>query len=50
MPARQVTMTGDVRLTQGQNVISGQKLVVNLDTGTGTMEGRVRTTLTPGGN
>ena len=45
-----VELTGDVLLTQGQNVVSGQKLVVDLRTGTGRMDGRVRTILTPGGN
>ncbi|MCB2115558.1 MAG: lipopolysaccharide transport periplasmic protein LptA [Rhodobacteraceae bacterium] len=45
-----VELTGDVLLTQGQNVISGQKLVVDLQSGTGRMDGRVRTILTPGGN
>lgn len=39
----QIVMTGDVMLTQGQNALSGQKLTVNLDGGTGLMEGRVRT-------
>jgi lipopolysaccharide export system protein LptA len=48
--AHRVTMTGKVLLTQGQNTIAGESLVVDLDTGTGTMQGRVRTTLTPGGN
>lgn len=43
-----VVMTGDVLLTQGQNAISGQKLVINLKAGTGTMEGRVQTVFTPG--
>ncbi|KDB02590.1 hypothetical protein U879_16325 [Defluviimonas sp. 20V17] len=42
-----VVMTGSVLLTQGQNVLSGQKLVVNLPSGMGTMEGRVTTTLQP---
>lgn len=42
-----VVMTGSVLLTQGQNVLSGNKLVVNLKTGVGTMEGRVKTTLQP---
>ncbi|MFN6951400.1 MAG: lipopolysaccharide transport periplasmic protein LptA [Albidovulum sp.] len=45
-----VEMTGDVLLTQGANTISGQKLVVDLKSGTGRMEGRVRTILQPGGN
>jgi lipopolysaccharide export system protein LptA len=44
---RQIEMTGDVLLTQGPNALSGQRLVVNLDAGTGTMEGRVRTVLMP---
>lgn len=44
----QIVMTGDVLLTQGQNALSGQKLTVNLDAGTGVMEGRVRTVFKPG--
>lgn len=43
-----VVMTGDVLLTQGQNAISGQKLVINLKDGTGVMEGRVQTVFSPG--
>ena len=38
-----VVMTGNVMLTQGQNALSGQKLVVDLKSGTGPMEGRVKT-------
>jgi lipopolysaccharide export system protein LptA len=38
-----VVMTGDVIVTQGRNVVAGEHLTVNLDTGMGTMEGRVRT-------
>jgi lipopolysaccharide export system protein LptA len=38
-----VVLTGDVIVTQGPNVVAGEKLSVNLDTGAGTMEGRVRT-------
>lgn len=45
--ASSVVMTGDVLLTQGQNVMSGQKLTVDLKTGTGQMDGRVRTVLQP---
>ena len=45
-----VVMTGDVLLTQGENVMSGQRLDVDLATGTGQMQGRVRTILQPGGN
>lgn len=43
-----VTLTGDVLLTQGQNALSGQKLVVDLTDGTAQMQGRVRTVF--GGN
>lgn len=47
-----VTMSGDVLLTQGQNAISGDRLLVDLNSGNARMEGRVRTVLTPpgGGN
>lgn len=38
----EVVMTGDVILTQGQNAMAGEKLTVQLDAGTGVMEGRVR--------
>lgn len=44
----EVVLTGNVLLTQGGNTMSGQKLVVNLNTGTGTMGGRVSTTFLPG--
>lgn len=42
-----VVMTGNVLLTQGENVMSGNTLNVDLGTGTGTMDGRVRTLLKP---
>lgn len=45
-----VTLTGDVLLSQGGNVMSGQKMLVNLASGTASVEGRVRTILQPGGN
>jgi lipopolysaccharide export system protein LptA len=45
--AGEVVMTGDVLLTQGGNTLSGQKLVINLKTGQGTMEGRVQTVFQP---
>ncbi|MGO4851882.1 lipopolysaccharide transport periplasmic protein LptA [Phaeovulum sp. W22_SRMD_FR3] len=45
----EVVMTGNVLLTQGGNTLTGQKLVVDLNTGTGQMVGRVRTTLQPAG-
>ncbi|MGH1354153.1 MAG: lipopolysaccharide transport periplasmic protein LptA [Thalassovita sp.] len=40
-----VILTGGVLMTQGQNVISGEKVTINLDTGTAQVGGRVRTTL-----
>ncbi len=43
-------MTGEVLLTQGPTVISGEKLTVDLGAGTGVMEGRVRTTFQTGDN
>lgn len=42
---REVVMTGDVLLTQELTAISGDRLVIDLDSGTGVMEGRVRTIL-----
>ncbi len=42
-----VTLTGDVLLTQGQNAIAGDTLVVDLSSGNGQMQGRVRTVFTP---
>ncbi|WP_430465448.1 lipopolysaccharide transport periplasmic protein LptA [Tabrizicola sp.] len=46
----EVVMTGNVLLTQGQATIRGAALVINLQTGTGRIEGGVTTTFTPGGN
>lgn len=46
----EIVMTGDVLLTQNGGTIAGQKLVVDLDTGTGQMDGRVRTVLQPKAN
>jgi lipopolysaccharide export system protein LptA len=46
----EVVMSGDVLMTQGQTAIKGQKLIINLKTGTGRMEGGVTTTFTPGSN
>ncbi len=45
-----VRLSGDVILTQGQNAISGESLTLDLNAGSGRMEGRVRTVFTPGGN
>lgn len=44
----EVIMTGDVLLTQGPNTLNGARLVIDLVTGSGKMDGRVRTVLTPG--
>lgn len=46
---RRIVMTGDVVLTQGPNVVTGQRLVANLADGTAVMEGRVRTIIETGG-
>lgn len=45
-----VQLSGDVILTQGQNAISGDSLIVDLNSGQGRMEGRVRTVFTPSGD
>ncbi len=44
-----VVMTGSVILTQGKNALSGDRLTVDLSSGTGQMDGRVKTILQPGG-
>lgn len=43
-------MTGNVLLTQGGNQMTGQKLLVDMKTGTGRMDGRVKTILQPADN
>ena len=43
-----IVMTGDVILTQGQNALASEKLTVNLQSGTGTMDGRVRSIIQTG--
>lgn len=45
-----LVLSGAVLLTQGQNVISGDRLVVDLNAGTGRMEGQVRTSFPTGNN
>lgn len=45
-----VTLTGNVLLTQGDNVMSGDKVFVDLKTGSAQADGRVRTILNPSGN
>ena len=44
-----MVMTGEVLLTQGPSTVAGDTLVVDLETGEGTMEGRVRTVFQSGG-
>ena len=43
-------LTGDVVLTQGGNVLTGDRMLVNLQSGTAQVQGRVRSVLQPGGN
>ena len=45
-----VVLTGDVLLSQGQNVLSGDTVTVDLATGAAQVNGRVRSVLQPGGN
>lgn len=45
-----VTLTGDVVLSQGRNVLTGNTMQVDLATGTAQVQGRVRSVLQPGGN
>ena len=45
-----ITMTGNVVLTEGQNVVRGEQLVVNMVTKEGVIDGgRVQTLITPSG-
>ena len=44
-----IVMEGDVLLTQGQNALSSQRLNIDLNTGTGRLEGRVQTIFVPQG-
>lgn len=43
-----LTMTGDVLVTQGPTAIAGDRMIVDMTTGSGTVDGRVRTVLEPG--
>ncbi len=45
----QVFLTGNVLVTQGQTTIAGDRLAIDLATGNGTVDGRVRTVLQPSG-
>lgn len=44
-----LTLSGGVRLEQGGNLLTSDRLVIDLATGTGRMDGRVRTILRPDG-
>lgn len=44
-----VTLHGEVLVSQGQNVLTGQEMTVDLATGTAQVAGRVRTILQPSG-
>jgi lipopolysaccharide export system protein LptA len=46
----QIVMTGEVLLTQGRNALAGEKLIVDLTTGSGQMVGRVKTIFQTGTN
>lgn len=45
LDAQTLEMTGDVMLVQGQNVLSGERFVADLQSGSGRMIGRVRTVI-----
>ncbi|MCV6592018.1 MAG: LptA/OstA family protein [Silicimonas sp.] len=45
-----VRLSGDVLLTQGASAIAGDLLSIDLESGNGVMEGRVRTVFNTGGN
>ncbi|MCJ8138368.1 lipopolysaccharide transport periplasmic protein LptA [Falsirhodobacter halotolerans] len=44
----QVVLSGDVVLTQGSSTIAGNRLTIDLASGSGRMEGRVQTLFQPG--
>ena len=44
----QVVLTGEVLLSQGGNVLSGDRMTVDLATGAAQVQGRVRSVLQPG--
>ncbi|SIT06447.1 lipopolysaccharide transport periplasmic protein LptA [Paracoccus saliphilus] len=48
--AGNVTLIGDVVMTRGNNVLTGDQMQVDLATGTARVDGRVRSVLQPGGN
>ena len=50
LSAGQLTLIGNVLLTQSVSAISADRMVINLSDGSAVMEGRVRTVLQQGGN
>ena len=50
MASQTITVSGGVVLTQGSNVLTGTRLVVNLETGRARVEGATRGVFTPGGS
>ena len=48
--AGSVVLTNDVLLTQGRNVLSGDRVTVDLASGSAQVQGRVRSVLQPGSN
>ena len=44
-----IVLTGDVLLTQGASVLAGERVEVNLETGTANVSGRVRSVFQPEG-
>ena len=47
LDAGRLTLEGDVLLTQRGNALAGDRLVIDLGSGTGRMEGRVRSVILP---
>ncbi len=45
-----LSMTGDVLFTQNQTTLAGDRLLIDLDAGTGQVEGNVRTVFQTGNN
>lgn len=48
LEASQVILSGDVILTQAGSALSGDRMTIDLATGTGQIDGRVKTILQPG--
>ncbi len=45
-----IIMSGGVIMTQGRNALSADRMIINLNAGTGQLEGRVKTIIQTGGN